>query len=63
MPDHAESVERVTLYYDALGEGEWTRLTDTVRGRVSREGVGGRANTRFVASCCHTPRVTAMFAS
>lgn len=48
MPDHAESVEQVTRYYDALGEGEWTRLTDTVRGRVSLE-VHRRFLRRFVA--------------
>ncbi len=48
MPDHAESVARVTRYYDTLGEAEWTRLTDTVRGRVSLE-VHRRFLRRFVA--------------
>lgn len=48
MPDHAESVDQVTRYYDTLGEAEWTRLTDTVRGRVSLE-VHRRFLRRFVA--------------
>ena len=34
---HAESIEWVRGYYDALGENEWDRLTQTLRGRVSLE--------------------------
>ncbi len=34
---HAESIESVKAYYDALGDREWDRLTATVRGRVSLE--------------------------
>ncbi len=37
MLQRSESVESVRRYYDALGEREWTRLTGTVRGRVSLE--------------------------
>lgn len=48
MPGHAESVDRVKRYYDVLGEDEWTRLTSTVRGRVSLE-VHRRFLRRLVA--------------
>ncbi len=48
MPGGDESVERVRRYYDALGEDEWTRLTKSVRGRVSLE-VHRRFLRRFVA--------------
>jgi len=37
MSRHAESIEAVRRYYDALGEDEWERLTHNVRGRVSFE--------------------------
>lgn len=37
MSGHAESIETVKGYYDALGEKEWDRLTETLRGRVSLE--------------------------
>ena len=35
--EHSESVEWVKAYYDARGDDEWDRLTQTVRGRVSLE--------------------------
>lgn len=48
MSSDAGSVDRVRRYYDALGEGEWTRLTRNVRGRVSLE-LHRRFLRRFVA--------------
>ena len=47
MPSHAESIESVKAYYDALGEREWDRLTETLRGRVSLE-IHRRFLLRFV---------------
>lgn len=48
MSREADFVEQVRRYYDALGEDEWTRLTKSVRGRVSLE-VHRRFLRRFVA--------------
>lgn len=50
MLPRSESVESVRRYYDALGEREWTRLTGTVRGRVSLE-LHRRFLRRFVRPC------------
>lgn len=47
MSRHSESIESVRRHYDALGEQEWTRLTETVRGRVSLE-IHRRFLRRFV---------------
>ncbi len=47
MSGHAESIESVKGYYDALGEKEWDRLTDTLRGRASLE-IHRRFLRRFV---------------
>ncbi len=48
MLEHAESIQSVKDYYDALGEKEWDRLTETVRGRVSLE-IHRRFLRRFVS--------------
>ena len=48
MPGHAQSIESIKGYYDALGEKEWDRLTETVRGRVSLE-IHRRFLRRFVS--------------
>ncbi len=45
--EHSESVDAVRAYFDALGDGEWERLTATVNGRVSLE-VHRRFLRRFV---------------
>lgn len=48
MSRDADHAQRVRNYYDTLGDGEWTRLTENVRGRVSLE-VHRRFLRRFVA--------------
>lgn len=48
MSPDADFAERVRRYYDMLGEDEWTRLTNNVRGRVSLE-IHRRFLRRFVA--------------
>ncbi|MDQ6803462.1 MAG: class I SAM-dependent methyltransferase [Actinomycetota bacterium] len=48
MEREPEDSRRVRRYYDALAEGEWTRLTNSARGRVSLE-VHRRFLRRFVA--------------
>ncbi len=45
--EHPESIAAVRAYFDALGDGEWERLTATVNGRVSLE-VHRRFLRRFV---------------
>lgn len=48
MSRDADDAQRVRNYYDTLGDGEWSRLTKNVRGRVSLE-VHQRFLRRFVA--------------